>query len=403
MTTTKRILLGVLALLVGLPLLLMGTWWALNVRDVPAQPWPQRLALPSNTVPEAENLLLLLEKAPALKQPVMGLGDCKDGDCLPAWRERLPMFAAQREANPAFMEVCEQLTARDTLRVEDPLPAELSLSFPLPRFSPLSSCHQALLALALSASDAGNAPQALRWLQQADRLDRAAMAGGRTLVAHMIAVNLAGQKLTVIRGVAERHTDLRTALLPLAEVDGNALLAKQREWMVVEANFMRVVNDSLRHEDACPESAPLQGLDRLLCKVQARGYQPEYTEQLMRDHWLRGLDGLDAAQDLPRALPTLRTALSGPSQTTLWHRVRHTVAHILHDVARPAWAGYLERAADLQLAAEATQLWLRQAPLTDASPALRERLKGDAAGGWQLGPFSDPSRGRLPLRWPAPT
>ena len=33
------------ALLVGLPLLLGLLWWLLNLRDAPAQPWPEALAV----------------------------------------------------------------------------------------------------------------------------------------------------------------------------------------------------------------------------------------------------------------------------------------------------------------------------------------------------------------------
>jgi hypothetical protein len=398
MTKTKRIVVWTLGLLLGLPLLLGGTWLLLNLRDVPAQPWPERLALPGNSVPEGENLLLQLSKAPALKPPVVSVNSCKEDDCLPLWRERLPQLVSQREANPLFSEACARLSAAEPLRIEDPLPAQMSVSFPLPSFQPLVHCHQDLLARALSASESGDGAQALRWLQQADRMGRTALTGGRTLIAQMIGVSLTGRKLEVISGVAQRHPELRTALLPLAALDGRALLAKQRQWVIVEANYMRAATDDLRPENMCPEAAPLGWRERLLCKTHAMGYQPEYTEQLMRDRWLQVLAELDSAQDLPSALPAMRARGSKPGQTSPWQRLRHTVAHVLDDVARPAHAGYLERAADLQLAAEATRLWLRQAPLSDASPALRERLNVDA--GWQLTPFNTDSRGRLPLRWP---
>lgn len=397
MKTFLRWTLGLLAL----PLLLGLGWMALNHFDAPPQPWPERLRLPGNTVAEGDNLLLQLGKAPAQKAPVVSVNDCKADDCLPLWRERLPQLLAQRESNAGFVEACERLSAAEPLHIEDPLPARISPSSALPGFTPLTRCHQWLLVRALGASEAGDGALALSWLQQADRVDRAAHAGGRTLVAQMIGVALTGQKLEVISGVAQRHPELRQQLLPLAEVDGRALLAKQRQWVIVEANFGRAATDSLRQENLCPDAVPLDWRERLQCQVTALGFQPEYTEQLMRDRWLRVLDGLEAAQDLPSALPALSAQLSG-LDTSSWQHLRHTVAHILDDVARPAWAGYLERSADLQLAAEATHLWLRAAPLADASPALRERLKAEPQAGWQLKPFTDQSRGRLPLRWPAP-
>ena len=42
----------------------------------------------------------------------------------------------------------------------------------------------------------------------------------------------------------------------------------------------------------------------------------------------------------------------------LWQRVRHTVPHWLDDVARPIYVVHFQRNVDLQLAAEATRLWL---------------------------------------------
>ena len=89
MKTWLRRGLWVLALLIGLPLLLVLSWWLLNLADVEPQPWPQALELPRNNVPVADNLATLLGTAPAI-QGDFTLGHC-DGKCVHSF----PPFRAQ--------------------------------------------------------------------------------------------------------------------------------------------------------------------------------------------------------------------------------------------------------------------------------------------------------------------
>jgi hypothetical protein len=83
----------------------------------------------------------------------------------------------------------------------------------------------------------------------------------------------------------------------------------------------------------------------------------------------------------------------------------HDAAVPRRDGGGPVYPGYFERFGDLQLAAEATRLWLldARAPLPErASAALRERISPDPQGGWRLAPWASASSGRMPLHWAAP-
>ena len=146
------------------------------------------------------------------------------------------------------------------------------------------------------------------------------------------------------------------------------------------------------------------GFERWFCLLATPAAQPEYTTQLMSRRWLQVQLHLQQTRSLPGSLQTLRGLLEA-DPVSGWQRIRHTVPHWLDDTAAPAYAGYFERKVDLQLAAEATRLWL-QAPERDlasrASPALRQRLSPlpDGAAGWQLTPHHPDSRRQLPLRWP---
>lgn len=400
-TWVRRTLWG-LGLVLGLPLLLGLLWLLLNVRDVAPQPWPQALALPGNTLPAERNAHALLQGAPL--QGELRLERCEPGDCLAAWRAQLPELARQRAANAAFGAVCEAVTARTDLRYEDPLPERLSVDSPFAPGWALTACHNLLLGLALEAVDRGDAVAARAHLARADRLDRAVLGGARSLIAQLIGSALFGRKLLVVQAFAQAQPGEASSLLPLAAFDAAEQLARQRAWIQVEANFQRAVTDSLRG-GRCGLTEQASTGERWLCRLAGPALQPEYLTQLMTGHWVDALALLQAAPSVSAALPALRERLGPGPSASAWQRVRHTLPHALDDVTRPATWTYFEREADLQLATEATRLWLLN-PAKDwaaqASPALRERLAW-ADGSWRLTPWSEGSVGRMPLAWRTPT
>lgn len=402
MKTWVRRSLWIVGLLIGVPLILGLAWWLLNLRDVEPQPWPEALALQGNSLSEADNLLLQLAKAPSFKGS-FSLGDCKSEDCLASWRERLPKMAELRAANPGFGEACEALSARQDLRYEDPLPATMSIDWAMPSFAPASNCHAWLISRALEASQAGDGQAALRWLRQADGLDRKAMAGSRSLTAQMIAAAMWARKLHALVFVGTAQPALAASLEPMAQLDEPAFLARQQQWVLVEAGFQRAAVDGMRKEACADPRLSMSEFERWFCRRSASAAQPEYTLQLFAGRWLRIQQQLQQAESLPTALPALQAVWGGPDSVSTWQRIRHAIPHIIDDVAYPGWKIYFERQVDLQLATEATRLWLKaphESLQTRASPALRERLSAtrEGAAGWRLAPhYQD---GRVPLRWP---
>ncbi len=404
MKTWLRRGLWALGLLIGLPLLLGLAWWLLNLGDAEPWPWPQALELPRNNVPADDNLLTLLNAAPAIQGGSFSLGDCEGEDCMKLWRERLPKLAELRAASPGFGAVCEGLATRAELRLEDEMPKRMSVDWPMPSFYRLTSCHSWLLSRALEAGEAGDAQTQLHWLRQADRLDHAALAGSRSLIAQMVSGSLWGRKLQVLVAIGTAHPALSRELAPLARLDEQTLLARQLDWVRVEASYQRGAVDGTRKEACAGPQIVGSAFERWLCPLLARVGQPEYMTQRFGDRWLRVQLHLQQTRSLSASLTTLRQLLE-PEPVSTWQRIRHTVPHALDDVGHPAYIGYFERNVDLQLAAEATRLWLLapgQDLQTRASPGLRPRLSAatDGAAGWQLTPHHRDSARKLPLRWP---
>lgn len=403
MKTWLRRGLWALGLLIGLPLLLGFAWWLLNLGDIEPQPWPQALELPRNNVPVADNLLTLLNAAPAIAGGRLSLEACDGDDCLKRWREQLSALAATRAAHPGFGDVCEGLATRAELRFEDPVPDTMRIEWSLPSLMPLTNCHGWLLSRALEASEAGDTEALLHWMHQADRLDHAAIAGSRSLVAQGISASLWGRKLQLLVALAPVHPAQSQALARFARFDEQAWLARQLDAVRVEASYQRAAIQDTHARHCDDDRLPMSGLGRWHCRLMARSGQPSYLTRLFSDRWLRVQLHLQQTQSLPGSLATLGELLDDADSVSFWQRIRHTVPHWLDDVARPTYFVHFQRNAELQLAAEATRLWL-QAPQRDlasrASPALRQRLSLDAAGGWQLMPHYQDSRRQLPLRWP---
>ncbi len=402
-TWMRRTLWGA-GLLLGLPFLLFLLWFLVNLRDVPAQPWPEALALPRNTLAPEHNLLVALEAAPAPDKDFgLSLNPCASPDCLADWRAGLDKQAEPRARSAAFGAACETLTAQADLRFQDAMPETMRVGWLFPALTHVSRCHQWLLGRALTAAMGGEAAEPMRWLAQADRLDRAVLEGSRSLIAQMIGASMWGRKLSLLQGVALLQPSLSADLPALAQLDARHMLVRQHEWIRVEASVNRSAIDELT-QAGCDARLLSGEVQRAWACFTAQGMQPEYSKQLFARRWQDAQVVLAQADTLPAALPALRQALMQVPEGW-WPRLRHTVPLILDEVAGPVYPGYFERFGDLQLAAEATRLWLldARAPLPErASAALRERLKPDPQGGWRLTPWTSDSSGRMPLHWAAP-
>ncbi len=378
--------LGLLGLLAAV-LLLVLAWVASNWHDAEPQPIPAALVAPPAQSGEG-GLLAALTAAPrsSFSSP---WPKCSGTDCRAAFEAQATAFEAWHKAQADFGAACEAALQATTLRLGEPLPAKWSPNMELPSYSPVSTCHAWLLMQAWRAAQRGEPDATLAALKQASRLEHLVRDESRLLIGQMIGASMAGRELMLIAAVAPQFPAQREPLAALAALPGETLVAATRRWVPAEAAFGRAFNDQLRDGSLSPAgaaSAPLGVWERL----GARFTHPNRTQQLFDAHWLGMLNCLQG-QDMARAADCAHVEPQpGPLPGGL--RWRHTTAHILHDIALPSWHSYLNRAADLQHASQATQAWLRGQPPTAA-------IDTAADGTWTLRLRAAGQSHRLPTQW----
>lgn len=378
--------LGVLGLLAA-TLLLVLAWVASNWHDAEPQPIPAALAAPPAQSGEG-GLLAALAAAPRSSSS-SPWPQCSGTNCRAAFEANAAAFEKWHAAQAEFGATCEAALQAPTLRLGEPLPANWHPNMELPQYGPVSTCHAWLLMQAWRAAQRGETDAVLAALTPATRLERLVRDESRLLIGQMVGASMAGRKLMLIASLAPPLPAQREPLAALVALPGEDLVAAMRRWVPAEAAFGRAFNVMLRDGGFSPAgaaSAPPGVWDRL----GARFTHPNHTQQLFDAHWLRVLNCLQG-QDMAEAADCAHVEPQ-PGSLPWGLRWRHTTAHILHDVALPAWHGYLNRIADLQHAAQATQAWLRgQAPTTaiDTAPD----------GSWTLR-LRDPGQThRLPTHW----
>lgn len=384
--------LGLLTLAIGIAL----AWWLSNRWDVAPQPLPAALALPTDAAP-ADGLLQRLDRAPQLAQP-LNLPNCSGLDCSGAWRAALPALQQRLLEQPEFGEACAKAAEAEPALVIEAMPESWTPAMAMPTYTPLSNCVKWGWIRALAASEAGDAQATLAALQQADRLARALLHGARMPYGHMQALSLLGRQLNLLMLIAERQPALRAELLPFAEIEGAALMAGARRWIVAEAAFGRGAVDSIQ---SGAQSEPT-ALRRAFVRFVESSWQPEYAKQLMNSQWLRAL-AASQGDDPQAALLRHQTIWQAePGWFGTSFRWFHTVPHLLFDTALPAYITHFQRPADLQLASQATALWLRGGRPEQAQGLLRERLSQASDGVWQLRLHTASGNPGMPTQWPTP-
>jgi|GEM_PF-5625183 len=383
--------------LLALALLVAAAWWLSNRWDVAPQPLPAALALPTDA-PPTNGVLQLLDRAPRLAKP-LEFPNCRDADCAGAWRAALPTWQQQLREQPEFGEACEMSAQTERALAIEEMPERWTPTMVLPTYTSLSNCVKLWWMAALNASATGDAQAALDALRKADRLARALQQGTRLPHGQLRAQALLGQQLNLLMVIAEQQPALRAELLPFAEIDGAALMAGTRRWIVAEAAFGRAAVDSIVTD--APEAATPPGAAWL--RFVETGWHPEYAKQLMNQQWLRALEASQG--DDPQAASQRHQAIWQPkpgwfSTSFRWFQ---TVPHLLFDVALPSYESHFRRTADLQLASQATALWLRGGRLEQAQAVLRDRLSQESNGDWRLRLWAHDTNTALPTRWPSPT
>ena len=412
-TWIKRSLWGIGGVLAAV-LLLVLAWVASNWRDAEPQPWPDVLTPRALAVADAENFFITLAAVPAAEAqaPRLSLPPCAGADCGAIWRTAAPDWAAQRQAHAALGAVCEAGTRSSVPPAAEPLPATFGIDTELPRFQNFTGCSAWLLTLALEASSANQPDAAVAKLAQSARLGTAVFNGSQSLIGHMIALGIWNRHLQALQVIAAQHPDTLSALQALPLPTALQTAEAQRRWVAYEASFNRSMVRMAGSGDACRTEV---GFNAWHCRTGAAFSLPNYSEQLLSEHWVQVLSAVRDA-DTMSAVEYLEQRVSAPSSGlfgSCWHW-RGTVAHILFEVAMPGYTGYFARSTNLNLSAQATQLWLasKSLPVEARSTWLAEQIKTtplaerltiDSQGQWQLRSLPDTasSNAKAPTQWPA--
>ncbi len=404
-------------LLIGLVLLVLA-WLLFNLHDAEPQPRPAELALPPPRLADDRNaffalaglraaadqepaaagraewlsrlewaaqdralnaaqrqqrtLELVRERAskptaallPSLSGPPYVCNGASE-DCTAQWMAQAPALAAQRQRHAELGQRCDRLVA-GALEFEERLPPLLSVHEPLAGHA-LGAviCSGWLRSGALLAWVDGRPEQATVGLQQADRLSRALLAGSQSLIGRMVAVRIQHDTLATITALALRDRAMAQALQPLL-AQGPDQLQAIRRWMRVEAAFQQGAVAELDRELTGPSATPMaveggvwqQALVWASNGLARRhiGWHPQRTLADLDAHWLRAVNSLAAG--VPAALAQAQAeALAAQDKTALLQASwRNPVGQVLQWVAAPAYLGYLEREADLNLHQQAAAL-----------------------------------------------
>jgi hypothetical protein len=339
------------------------------------------------------------------------LGCSAPQDCQKVLSEAPDSLVQQLQPMALLGERCLQALA-DPVYAEPRAPA-MTLNTPLPSYQGAVNCAKWFRGQALVAAHAGDATQTLEQFRRGRQLIDAMLVGTDTLIGKMIAAAMVRGQMDALAAVALLRPAWSAELQPLAAPWPAAAL-DARGWIATERAFtLGTVHEALK---SCEGSMGL-GVDRLYwlgCKT-GIGWLPQATQHALDGFWLQqaqhAQQGLGVALDQALAdtkLPQGETRLA-------W---RNTLGMLLVDAARPGWATYYARQADMELQRQAVALLLaaqaQQVPLAERNawldrqglaPHVRARLNFEDGGAtlqtrpWQAElPGNDPRRNPWRLR-----
>ncbi len=372
--------------LVAAVLLLVLAWMASNWHDAEPQPVPAALVAPGAKSGE-DGLLAALDAVPGPKES-LPWSTCSGSDCRAVFESQSDAWQRWRERHVGLGAACDAALERPDLLLGEAIPAGLSVDTVLPSYQPLSACHGWILLAAWQAGQANDAQRMLNALGKAQRIEGLVRRESRLLIGQMVGASLTARKLSVVAALATARPQQRTALAEQAELPIADLMSAMRQWVPTEAAFGRAAAMSMSDASAEQGSTGSVWIGRWAAKF----LHPEKTQQLFSEYWLRVLSCLEG-EDLAASASCWQAA-SEPDSGLFGSGLhwRHTIAHLLVGVARPQWPTYVDRIADLQHAAQATQAWLRgQAPTAAIDTA--------ADGTWTLRLRAPGQADRLPTQW----
>ncbi len=428
----RQRLKGAISALVLSLMLLIAAWLVSNWNDVPPQPRPAALNLPSPSVPDARNAYFTLagihaapdrdpstagqalwkqgldhvgktfgdryvpnhdtpvhDTEPIIGQQLPGMAgpplvcESQADVCVDAWIDAAEALRVQREAHALFGARCERLLESDFV-FDEALPPMRSSAEPFAlHASAASACSRWLLSGAVLAWVQKDQHRLGRMLAQADRLNRKLLNASHSLIGQVIAMRLTHNTLDVATSLGVRDPGLTPALASLLEPLPDQVRNIKR-WMAVEAAFLRGVISEVEQQPRL--SAGEWDIGHWLTRLHI-GWHPERTMQVIDARWLRSIAQLD--EGLEATMRAEASAGLGSASGSTWHGLTwvNPVGSMLIDISRPAYADYLARHADLVLHHEVAALAINAAaagiPGTERrawtvtqslSPATRSRI-----------------------------
>lgn|GEM_PF-5926294 len=397
-----RVLGWAMAAALGLPALVLLAWLASNWGDAPVQPRPAPLQLPATGVSEARNahdalagVLALPDADPAqvarderartaawlakplaermamvaqprkTPQPVTRQSQprgepwfCPDGQALCAitWLDQHPALARQRETL-AWGARCDALADNDLVieeHIDQPLRLASVIAQHVTGATACTRWSQTGMAVAFAAGDAAALE---RELARADRLNRALLAGSRSLISTLVTARTAHSLLDLAATLAVRDAALAERLQALlAGWPAQAELA--RRWMVHESSFGAAALDEAFEYclDPVAEVQPAfvgnlgwsdrltNSVNRLMCR-HGIGLHRQRTQVYADALWLERLAVLDAG-GLEALDRFSQTPEGGGLGGLHW---RNTFGAIMVDIGSATYGDHVRRQRDLEL------------------------------------------------------
>jgi hypothetical protein len=352
--------------------------------------------------------------------------------CVTQWIDNADALSAQRKVHALLGQRCERLLEGD-FQFDEALAPMRTVAEPLAQHGTgASDCSKWFLSGAVLAWSQQDRPRAMALLGMADRLNRALLSGSHSLIGQMIAVRVTRNTFSTVSALAVRDPSLATALMPLLAPLPDPVQSVKR-WMVVEAAFQRgsITEIAERVDEYTATAAvgggePASGGVDLYAWLFRRGigWHPERTAQAIDAQWLRWIQQLD--NGLAAAIGAQSSEAADSARDGVWHGVTwvNPVGGVLVNVARPAYAGYLARQADLELHRETAAVavnaasagvppaerraWLERQPL---SPWAHDRVAWSddglvlSARTWQetsVPGVQPPPRDAIRIAWPSP-
>jgi len=379
----KWVLRGFGGLLLGLVLLVLA--WGLSnspLADSAPRPRPAELEVHVRDIPAERNgffiqigllapsgedpavagqrLWIAQHYAPGsggLALPAGDLWDCDKGneECTGLWFRRSSDMAHELAVHAEFVRRCVMLA--DAPDYEERLiPWGDGTHLELPQYKTVMACNRVLRASLVLAAGRGQSAAALQAFDRADRLARLQLTGCHSLIGQAIAWAAARRNAQTAAALAAQHPELASALLArLPPLPPEVLSAAP--WIAFESGFGQATIDGM--EAGCRRAIARKqfdaAADRLWCEYRI-GLLPNATKQALDQQWL----AIRAVAD--RGMPAaLQADASLPDLVPPWAYLhwRNSIGGVLVDVARPQYAQYLAKQADVELLRTAAALALR--------------------------------------------